>query len=74
MEVVRVSLFFKQKLMMVMIDVSMACAVSKFSHTDTPEQDTGLCLNTVLTVILFILPQIQVILMVPGCCGKCPEL
>lgn len=38
LEVVRVSLFFKQKLMVVMIDVSMACTVSKFSHTNTPEQ------------------------------------
>lgn len=36
-EVVQASLFFKQKLTVMMIDVSMACTVSKFSHTNTPE-------------------------------------
>lgn len=30
-EVVRVSLFFKQKLTVMMIDVSMACTVSKLN-------------------------------------------
>lgn len=38
MEVIRISLFLKQKLMVMMIDVSMACTVSKF-YTDTPEQE-----------------------------------
>ena len=38
MEVIRISLFLKQKLMVVMIDVSMACTVSKF-YTDIPEQE-----------------------------------
>lgn len=31
MEAVRVSLFFKQKLMVMMLDMSMACTVSKSS-------------------------------------------
>lgn len=31
-EVIRVSLFFKKKLMVLMIDMSMACPVSKFKH------------------------------------------
>lgn len=30
MEVVQVSLFFKQKLTVVMIDLTMACTISKF--------------------------------------------
>ena len=35
MEAVRVSVFFKQKLMVLMIDVSMACTLSKSSHTES---------------------------------------
>lgn len=40
-EVIRVSLFFKKKLMVLMIDMSMACTVSKFSNMRRPL--CGLC-------------------------------
>lgn len=42
-EVIRVSLFFRQKLMVLMLDMSMACTVSKFSNTSNPDV---VCVNT----------------------------
>lgn len=39
MEVLRVSLVYQQQLMVLMIDLSMACTVSKWSNTRSP----GLC-------------------------------
>lgn len=41
MEAVRVSVFFKQKLMVLMIDVSMACTLSKSSHTESVRPSAG---------------------------------
>lgn len=35
-EVIRVSLFFKQKLMVLMVDMTMACTVSKWSNVRRP--------------------------------------
>lgn len=62
LEVVQVSLFFKQQLMVVMIDVSMACTVSE-SPTNTPEQVfvrfTGL-------LLMMLIPQILALLTAPG--------
>lgn len=60
------SLFFKQKLVVMMIDVSMACAVSKFSKVTWNFLSDGF---TMLTLILLILLQIRVLSRVAGCFG-----